>query len=67
MKKNETIRDQSVDELRVSYRELTAEIFHLKNELSVHRKLEKPHLLSLKKRERARVLTFLSQKSEKLS
>lgn len=63
MKKKETIKDQSADELKALYRELTGEIFMMENELAIHRKLEKPHLLREKKKDRARVLTYLQQKS----
>jgi large subunit ribosomal protein L29 len=62
-KDKENIRDQSADELKAVCRELTAEIFQMENELAIQRKLEKPHLLKAKKKERARVMTFLQQKS----
>ncbi len=63
MAKKTEIKDQSIDELNIRSRELSEEIFQLMNELKVNRKLEKPHLLRLKKRERARVLTTLRVKS----
>lgn len=50
----------SLEELQHRVLELDMEIFYLRNELSVQRKLEKPHLLKAKKRERARALTFLT-------
>lgn len=56
------IKDQSVEELKALYHDLSKEIFDMKNEISTTRKLEKPHLLRLKKRNRARVLTLLQQK-----
>ena len=59
-------KDQSVEELKALYHDLAKDIFELKNELRMSRKLEKPHLLSKKKRDRARVLTLLSQKGEKI-
>jgi large subunit ribosomal protein L29 len=62
MKEKIIYNDQSNDELRALYRDLSKEIFNLKCEQSVSRKLEKPHLLRQKKRERARVLTALHQK-----
>ena len=61
MKEKMSYNDQSNDELKALYRDLSGEIFKLKCELNVTRKLEKPHLLKQKKRERARVLTALHQ------
>jgi large subunit ribosomal protein L29 len=62
MKNKNTLQDQTVDELKASYRDLSKEIFQLKNEIALNRKIEKPHLLKAKKRERARVLTAVHQK-----
>lgn len=62
MLKAKELKDQSVDELKALHRDLSKEIFELKNELSTARKLEKPHLVREKKRDRARVLTILRQK-----
>jgi len=62
MLKAKELKDQSADELKALGRDLSKEIFELKNELSTARKLEKPHLVSEKKRDRARVLTVLRQK-----
>ncbi len=59
-------RDQSVEELRAIYHDLSRDLFNLKNEISTTRKIEKPHLLRKKKRDRARVLTLISQKGERL-
>lgn len=59
-------KDQSVEELKALYHDLSKEIFDMKNEISTTRKIEKPHLLRLKKRNRARVLTLLSQKGERV-
>jgi large subunit ribosomal protein L29 len=58
------IQDQSEQELVALATDLEKEIFQLKNELNVARKLEKPHLLKAKRRDRARVLTILSQKQQ---
>ncbi len=57
--------DQSVEELQKAAIQLEAEIFALRNELSLQRKLEKPHLLKEKRHERARILTFLTQNRSK--
>jgi len=60
-------KDQSVEELKATYHDLCKEIYQFKNELSQTRKLEKPHLIKLKKRDRARVLTALQQKGSKVT
>ena len=67
MKSKTDYTDQSAEELKVLYQELCKEIYEYKNELSQTRKLEKPHLFRLKKRERARVLTALAQKGGKVA
>lgn len=59
-KKNST--DHSVEEMNVKLLELDREIFELRNTLALTRKLEKPHLIKQKRREKARILTALTQK-----
>ena len=44
---------------------LQKEIFALRNEMAMHRKLEKPHLLKAKRHERARLLTLITQERRK--
>ena len=61
-KKNQKIADQPIEELVQLAANLEKEIFSLRNELAVQRKLEKPHLLKAKRKERARLLTILTQK-----
>lgn len=62
MAKASKIKDQSVEELKAMFHDLSKEIFQLKNEIKFTKKVEKPHLVRSKKRDRARVLTFLRQK-----
>ncbi|MEM7174816.1 MAG: 50S ribosomal protein L29 [Chlamydiota bacterium] len=62
MVKAKDLVDQSEQELEDFYQDLCREIFDLANELRTSRKLDKPHLLKEKKRDRARVLTVLRQK-----
>lgn len=64
MKKDE-LGSQSVEELKALVKDLDKQIFDLRNELSINRKLEKPHLLKAKRREKARVLTGLTLKIKK--
>lgn len=64
MLKAKELKEQSVEELTALYGNLSKEIYGLKNELKTARKLEKPHLLREKKRNRARVMTVLRQKED---
>ncbi len=62
MVKAKDLRDQSVEELALQHRDLSKELFLLRNEMKVTRKMEKPHLVRQKKKDRARVLTVLREK-----
>jgi len=62
MGKFEELTAQTIEALKGKKETLAREIFELQSELSVARKLEQPHLLKGKKRERARVMTAISQK-----
>ncbi|NGX58892.1 MAG: 50S ribosomal protein L29 [Chlamydiae bacterium] len=66
MNKMKQFQDQSVEELQAIYQDLSKEIFELKNEISTTRKIEKPHLVRQKKKDRARVLTLLTSKGAKI-
>ncbi len=57
-------RDQSIDELNANVRDLEREIFLLRNELAAQRKLEKPHMIRAKRKDKARILTILTQKQK---
>jgi large subunit ribosomal protein L29 len=64
-KKNKIeLKDQSVEELKTSARVLDREIFMMRNELSTQRKLEKPHLMKEMRKNKARILTILTQKQK---
>lgn len=63
-KRNKEFKDQSVLELQTAAKDLGRELFLLRSELSVNRKLEKPHLLKKTRKDRARVLTWLTQKQQ---
>ncbi len=67
MRKATELKDQPAEELKAIYHELSKEIFQLKNEARLARKMEKPHLVREKKRDRARVLTILRQKGATLT
>jgi len=63
MLKMEDLKSEGVEKLKALDQDLSREIYGLKCELKGTRKLEKPHLLREKKKDRARVLTALQQKS----
>ena len=65
--KKRELQDQSVKELHAVAADLDREIFALRNELSLHRKLEKPHQLKAKRKEKARVLTLVTLKQRSQS
>jgi large subunit ribosomal protein L29 len=62
-KKTET-KDQSIEELKANARDLDRQIFMMRNELSIQRKLEKPHQLKELRKNKARILTILTQKQK---
>jgi large subunit ribosomal protein L29 len=64
MLKAKDLVNQSESELRASVKNLDKEIFLLRGELAVQRKLEKPHQLKAKRKDKARVLTVLTQKQK---
>lgn len=63
-KKKKELKDQSVKELLAQVHDLDREVFQLRNELATQRKLEKPHLIKEKRKQKARVLTILTQKNK---
>ncbi|MCB1072060.1 MAG: 50S ribosomal protein L29 [Chlamydiia bacterium] len=65
MLKASELINQSDEELEAQYEDICRDIFELTNELRVSRKLEKPHELKEKKKDRARILTVLRQKKHK--
>ena len=62
MEKTSKLRELSVAELKVHCDELNAVLYELKCENAVQRKLETPHLIKEKRRQKARVLTILREK-----
>ena len=57
-KKEDLVKEEIVQKIA----EIDRELYNLRNELAVHRKIEKPHLLKAKRHEKARLLTALTQK-----
>lgn len=63
-KKKKEFKDLSVNELQAQVTQLDREVFALRNELATQRKLEKPHLIKAKRKDKARILTVLTQKQK---
>ena len=64
-KKKVNPADYSVEEMKVMLTDLEKGIFALRNELAVNRKLEKPHLIKAMRKEKARLLTVITQKNNR--
>ena len=62
MTKAKELRDQATEELKAIYQDLSKELFQMRNEMKVTRKIEKSHLVRAKKKDRARVMTILREK-----
>lgn len=62
MTKASNLRDMTVPELELALVDLGKELYNLVNEIKRTKKLEKPHLIRLKKKEKARLLTILHEK-----
>ena len=61
-KKKKELKEESIPSLQTMAADLDREIFTLRNELAWNRKLEKPHLLKEKRKQKARILTALTLK-----
>jgi large subunit ribosomal protein L29 len=59
-KNNHSTRSEA--EMQEQVVHLDREIFALRNELAMNRKLDKPHLIKAKRKDKARILTILTQK-----
>lgn len=62
MTKASNLRDSAVEELEAALQDLNKELFGLVNEMKRTKKLEKPHLIRQKKKEKARLLTIIHEK-----
>lgn len=63
-KKKKELKESSAKELSTALHDLDRELFELRTELATQRKLEKPHLIKEKRKQKARILTILTQKQE---
>ncbi|PIS02597.1 MAG: 50S ribosomal protein L29 [Chlamydiae bacterium CG10_big_fil_rev_8_21_14_0_10_42_34] len=64
MAKKKKKESASVSEMEAQVHILDRELFQLRNELATQRKLEKPHLIKAKRKEKARILTKLTLKTK---
>lgn len=55
-------RDQSLEELQANYEDLKRQIFELRNQRELEKKMEKPHALRQNKKDIARILTVMREK-----
>ena len=62
MLKMKDLSDLSIEQLETKHGDICCDIFKLVTELKTARKLDRPHELKEKKKDRARILTALSQK-----
>lgn len=62
MTKASDLRDMAVPELELAVDDINKELFALVNERKRTKKMEKPHLLRMKKKQKARLLTILGEK-----
>jgi large subunit ribosomal protein L29 len=62
MAKAKDLRDQSQEDLKALYQDLSKELFQMRNEMKIARKMDKPHLVRIKKKDRARAMTILREK-----
>jgi large subunit ribosomal protein L29 len=65
MAKAKELREKSPEDLKMLCQDLSKELFQLRNEMKVSRKMEKPHLVRIKKKDRARAMTILCQQKSK--
>ena len=64
MAKLKELRDQTEEQLNILIEDLDKEVFELRNELAMNKKLEKSHLIREKKKAKARALTILSERKK---
>ncbi|MEI8125110.1 MAG: 50S ribosomal protein L29 [Parachlamydiaceae bacterium] len=62
MTKASNLRDMAIPELELAINDLNKELFALVNDKKRSKKLEKPHLIREKKKQKARMLTIISEK-----
>jgi len=64
MLKTKDLRGQTVEELEAKIDEIENEFFQLKSKLKTERKLDKPHKIKELKKDKAKILTVLTEKEQ---
>lgn len=64
MLKAKDLRGQTIEELEAKIDEIENEFFQLKSKLKTERKLEKPHMIKKLKKDKAKILTVLTEKEQ---
>lgn len=62
MQKAKDLRDKAENELMQTLVASSKELYELRNELSMSRKVDKPHRIKELRRDKARILTVLNEK-----
>ena len=57
------IRSQTKEALMEQVKQISKEIYNFENELKLNKKLDKPHLLRSKKKDRARLMLVMHEKT----
>lgn len=65
--KAQELRDLKIEQIETLIDDLSKEIFELRNELALSKKLDQPHLICQKRKTRARAKTILEQKRKQTS
>lgn len=63
MAKAKEYRDMSAEDLEAALIDVNRELFALRNEFMGAKKSEKPHRLRLRRRDKARLLTVMTEKA----
>ncbi len=64
MLKAKDLRDKSDEELQMALEDTQKELYKLKDERKLTKKLDKPHLLRTKQKDIARILTVQTEKKK---
>lgn len=62
MKKAKEFRDQSFEELKLSYQSMNRRLFELRNQQKIEKETKQSHLFKETRKEIARLLTVLQEK-----
>ncbi len=56
------LRNMSEEDMKGHLEDAEKELYYMRNEQSISKKIEKPHLVKQRKKEKARILTILREK-----